>query len=229
MPLDQRFFDTWKPRALAALRIVAAFLYLQHGTAKLLHMPHVTEFDSLAALSLVGFAGMLETAGSLLLLLGLFTRPVAFILSGRWRWRTSWRMHRKAISSAHRSTAGRRQSCTALSSCFCRLPAAAPGVLTRVAAADKRKPTYPSPKAPSGGSFGKAFEVHRSAAPAIGRIPGLDGLAGDNCATDLCDLKLHRAPPQEAHFSVPGRGGMDFERQPSEADYCSRPTRRSST
>jgi putative oxidoreductase len=82
MALGQPFFDTWSPRALAALRIVAAFLYLQHGTAKLLHVPHVAEFDSLAALSLIGFAGALEIAGGVLLLLGLFTRPVAFILSG---------------------------------------------------------------------------------------------------------------------------------------------------
>jgi putative oxidoreductase len=82
MALDQRFFDTWNPRALAALRIVAAFLFLQHGTAKLLHVPHVAEFDSLHALSLVGVAGMLEIVGSLMLLLGVFTRPVAFILSG---------------------------------------------------------------------------------------------------------------------------------------------------
>jgi len=82
MALDQRFFDTWNPRALAALRLVAAFLYLQHGTAKLFHVPHVAEFDSLHVLSLIGLAGALEIVGSLLLLLGLFTRPVAFILSG---------------------------------------------------------------------------------------------------------------------------------------------------
>ncbi len=82
MALDQRFFDTWNPRALTALRLVAAFLFLQHGTAKLLHVPHVAQFDSLRALSLIGLAGVLEIAGSLLLLLGLFTRPVAFILSG---------------------------------------------------------------------------------------------------------------------------------------------------
>jgi putative oxidoreductase len=82
MAPDQRFFDTWNPRALAALRLVAAFLYLQHGTAKLLHVPHVADFDSLRALSLIGFAGMLEIAGSVLILLGFFTRPVAFILSG---------------------------------------------------------------------------------------------------------------------------------------------------
>jgi putative oxidoreductase len=82
MAPDQGLFSSWNPRALAALRLVAGFLYLQHGTAKLFHVPHVTAFDSLPALSLVGFAGMLEVAGGLLLLLGLFTRPVAFILSG---------------------------------------------------------------------------------------------------------------------------------------------------
>jgi putative oxidoreductase len=82
MALDQRFFDTWNPRALAALRVVAAFLFLQHGTAKLFHVPHVAEFDSLHVLSLIGFAGVLEITGSVLLLLGLFTRLAAFILSG---------------------------------------------------------------------------------------------------------------------------------------------------
>jgi putative oxidoreductase len=82
MAHDQRFFDTWSRRALAALRLVAAFLFLQHGTAKLFHLPHVADFDSLHALSLIGFAGMLEIVGGVLLLLGLFTRPAAFILSG---------------------------------------------------------------------------------------------------------------------------------------------------
>jgi putative oxidoreductase len=82
LALGQHYFDTWTPRALAALRLVTAYLYLQHGTAKLLHVPHLAMFDQLPVLSLPGFAGMLEIVGSLLLLLGLFTRPVAFILSG---------------------------------------------------------------------------------------------------------------------------------------------------
>ncbi len=60
MALDQGFFDSWIPRVLAALRVAAAFLFLQHGTAKLLHVPHVAVFDQLPALSLIGFAGMLE-------------------------------------------------------------------------------------------------------------------------------------------------------------------------
>jgi putative oxidoreductase len=82
LPLDQPFFDTWIPRALAALRLVTGYLYLQHGTAKLFHVPRLPEFDQLRVLSRDGFAGMLEIVGSLLILLGLFTRPVAFILSG---------------------------------------------------------------------------------------------------------------------------------------------------
>jgi putative oxidoreductase len=70
------------PAALSLLRIITAFLYLQHGTAKLLHVPHIPMFDQLRAWSRDGFAGMLEIAGSLLILVGLFTRPVALILSG---------------------------------------------------------------------------------------------------------------------------------------------------
>ena len=82
MTLTQHFFDTWSPLALSALRVVTAYLYLQHGTAKLFHVPHLAIFDQLRVWSRDGFAGMLEVVGSLLLLLGLFTRPVAFILSG---------------------------------------------------------------------------------------------------------------------------------------------------
>lgn len=77
-----RALDSWTPRALSLLRLVTAYLYLQHGTAKLLHVPHVQMFDQVSLLSLDGVAGMLEIVGSLLMLLGLFTRPIAFILSG---------------------------------------------------------------------------------------------------------------------------------------------------
>ncbi len=80
--MNADFYATWTPRALAALRIVTAFLFLQHGTAKLLHVPHVAMFDSLQPLSFFGFAGMLEIVGGVLVLLGWFTRPAAFILSG---------------------------------------------------------------------------------------------------------------------------------------------------
>ncbi|MEY8690210.1 MAG: DoxX family protein [Leptothrix sp. (in: b-proteobacteria)] len=69
-------------QAQAVLRIVTGFLYLQHGSTKLLHVPHIAMFDQLQLLSLIGFAGVLELVGGALLLLGLFTRPVAFILCG---------------------------------------------------------------------------------------------------------------------------------------------------
>jgi putative oxidoreductase len=70
------------PRAHALLRIVAGYTFLLHGTAKLLHAPHVAMFDNLQLMSLIGLAGLLEMVGGALILIGLFTRPVAFILSG---------------------------------------------------------------------------------------------------------------------------------------------------
>jgi putative oxidoreductase len=74
--------ELWAPRLLSVLRIITAFLFLQHGTAKLFGFPHVAMFDELSLFSLIGLAGVLEVVGGLLLMLGLFTRPVAFILSG---------------------------------------------------------------------------------------------------------------------------------------------------
>lgn len=82
MIIKQDVLDRWTPLALAALRGVSAYLYLQHGTAKLFHVPHLAEFDGLRVWSRDGFAGLLEIAGSVLVLLGLYTRPVALILSG---------------------------------------------------------------------------------------------------------------------------------------------------
>ncbi len=82
MAIDNAFFETWRPRVLAVLRIVTAYLFIQHGTAKLFGVPHQAMFDGLQLMSLVGVAGMLEVAGGALLLIGLFTRPVAFVLCG---------------------------------------------------------------------------------------------------------------------------------------------------
>ena len=73
----------YQPQALALLRIVAGYTFLLHGSAKLLSMPHVAMFDGLQLFSLYGLAGVLELVGGLLLVLGLFTRPVAFVLSGQ--------------------------------------------------------------------------------------------------------------------------------------------------
>ena len=82
MAIDSRFYDTWTPRALALLRIVTAFVFLQHATAKLFGFPHVAMFDNLQLFSLLGVAGIIELVGGVLVLLGLFTRPAAFVLSG---------------------------------------------------------------------------------------------------------------------------------------------------
>jgi putative oxidoreductase len=70
------------PYALALLRLVAAYLFLQHGTAKLFGMPHVAALDGVAVLSLFGIAGIIELVGGALLLVGLWTRVVAFLLCG---------------------------------------------------------------------------------------------------------------------------------------------------
>jgi putative oxidoreductase len=68
------------PYVLAILRIMTALLFMAHGTAKLLGFPDTGMSPPL--FSLAGFAGALELVGGILLVLGLFTRPVAFILSG---------------------------------------------------------------------------------------------------------------------------------------------------
>ena len=71
----------WAPRALAVLRIVAALIFMEHGTQKLLGFPPLDRAAP-ELLSLSGVAGVLELVGGALLVLGLFTRPVAFVLSG---------------------------------------------------------------------------------------------------------------------------------------------------
>jgi putative oxidoreductase len=73
--------DRYTPYALAALRIVTALLFMEHGTQKLLGFPPSPN-PGPPLLSLLGFQGMLELFGGFLLVLGLFTRPVAFLLSG---------------------------------------------------------------------------------------------------------------------------------------------------
>ena len=82
MQIGQKFIDTWSPRLLGILRIVTGLLFLQHGTAKLFGVPHVAMFDGLQLFSLMGLAGILEAGGGVLIILGLLTRPVAFILAG---------------------------------------------------------------------------------------------------------------------------------------------------
>jgi putative oxidoreductase len=72
----------WAPRVLSILRIVAALIFMEHGTQKLFGFP-ASDRPQPELFSLIGLAGVLEFFGGILLLLGLFTRPVAFILSGQ--------------------------------------------------------------------------------------------------------------------------------------------------
>ncbi|HEX2524913.1 MAG TPA: DoxX family protein [Geminicoccus sp.] len=70
----------WAPRVLSILRIIAALIFFEHGTQKLLGFP--LHENPPAFLSMSWIAGLLELIGGAFLILGLFTRPVAFILSG---------------------------------------------------------------------------------------------------------------------------------------------------
>jgi putative oxidoreductase len=80
--LDEGFFAAWTPRVLSILRIMAGLLLLQYGTAKILGFPAWEYAQGIETFSLTWFAGIIELVGGALLTLGLFTRPVAFILSG---------------------------------------------------------------------------------------------------------------------------------------------------
>jgi putative oxidoreductase len=73
---------SWTPHLQSVLRIVAAFLFMAHGTQKLVGFPASGQGTPVDPLSLGGAAGILEAFGGLFLLIGLFTRPVAFLLSG---------------------------------------------------------------------------------------------------------------------------------------------------
>lgn len=75
------FLAAWQPRVLSILRIVTAFLFMQHGAQKILGFPAEQRYP-FDITSLSGVAGVLELFGGALLLIGLFTRPVAFLLSG---------------------------------------------------------------------------------------------------------------------------------------------------
>jgi len=76
------FLKGWTPQLLSIFRIMTALLFLEHGTAKFFKFPHVQMYDGVTVGSLPGIAGLLELVGGLLLAFGLFSEPVAFILSG---------------------------------------------------------------------------------------------------------------------------------------------------
>ena len=71
----------WSPRLLALLRIVTALLFMEHGAQKLLGFPP-SGHPGPGLFTLLWFAGVLELFGGFLVLIGWFTRPVAFLLSG---------------------------------------------------------------------------------------------------------------------------------------------------
>jgi len=77
-------WSTWAPRLRSVLRIVVAFIFIQAGTMKLFAFPIGMPPNGATAAPLSEFwiAGVLEVVGGALLLLGLYTRPVAFLLSG---------------------------------------------------------------------------------------------------------------------------------------------------
>ena len=75
------FLTPYSSVLLSVLRIMTGLLLLQHGTTKYLNFP-VSPMNNIDPMTMSGIAGMLELAGGVLLILGLFTRPVAFILSG---------------------------------------------------------------------------------------------------------------------------------------------------
>jgi putative oxidoreductase len=72
----------WTRQLLSLFRIILALLFFEHGLAKLLGFPHVPMYDGITLTSPAGIAGILELVGGALLAVGLFTRVIAFILSG---------------------------------------------------------------------------------------------------------------------------------------------------
>ena len=82
--MDQfdKMFARWQPTALSLFRFITGLLLLQYGIAKIFKFPVLPYFAKVELMSLIGAAGMLELVLGALLMIGLFTRIVAFILSG---------------------------------------------------------------------------------------------------------------------------------------------------
>jgi putative oxidoreductase len=72
----------WTPRMLSVFRIVVGLLFMLHGTQKMFGFPPSERARPFELMSQMGLAGVLETFGGALIVLGLLTRPVAFILAG---------------------------------------------------------------------------------------------------------------------------------------------------
>jgi len=74
--------ENWAPRVLSILRIIVALIFIEHGTQKLIGFPSAPANGFPEMMSLSWWQGIIEVVGGVLLLLGLFTRVVAFILAG---------------------------------------------------------------------------------------------------------------------------------------------------
>ena len=81
MPINEAMLQSWTPRMLSVLRIMAALLFLQYGLSKYFGFPAHPPAN-FTMVSLLGLAGAIELIGGLLLLAGLFARAAAFIMSG---------------------------------------------------------------------------------------------------------------------------------------------------
>ncbi|HXY90833.1 MAG TPA: DoxX family protein [Xanthobacteraceae bacterium] len=77
----ETFLRPWSAQLLSVLRFVAGLILFHHGTSKFLGIPQ-TQFTGISPTTMVGAAGVLELIGGALLVIGLFTRPAAFIISG---------------------------------------------------------------------------------------------------------------------------------------------------
>jgi len=73
---------SWAPLALSLMRIVVGLTFMEHGTGKLLNFPVLPGISDMMPHGLLLFTGGMELVGGALIVLGLFTRPVAFVLSG---------------------------------------------------------------------------------------------------------------------------------------------------
>lgn len=82
-PSLSSYAAAWAPRLLSVLRIVVGLLFLCHGVVKMFGFPAGAAPGQVPLASLLGVAGVLELAGGIAIVLGLFTRPVAFVLSGQ--------------------------------------------------------------------------------------------------------------------------------------------------
>jgi putative oxidoreductase len=77
-----KMLSRWQPAALSLFRFMTGLVLFQFGVAKILKFPAETQFAKVEVTSLYGAAGLIELTIGALLVIGLFTRPVAFILSG---------------------------------------------------------------------------------------------------------------------------------------------------